>query len=104
MARSFATYKKWLIGIFYNCFKDAIKKQRYDSELDENIVVADTTGPDYRGFLELLRPLDDDAKTVFTLKYLYEYTNAEIAEMTGISERRLKEDIRQGKELINEQI
>lgn len=48
--------------------------------------------------------MDDDAKTVFTLKYLYEYTNAEIAEMTGISERRLKEDIRQGKELINEQI
>lgn len=97
-------YKKWLIGIFYNCFKDAIKKQRYDSELDENIVAPDNTGPDYSGFLDLLRPLEDDAKTVFILKYLYEYTNAEIAEMTGIPERRLKEDIRQGKELINEQI
>ena len=76
----------------------------YSTLVLNGLAVADTTGPDYRGFLELLRPLDDDAKTVFTLKYLYEYTNAEIAEMTGISERRLKEDIRQGKELINEQI
>lgn len=72
--------------------------------MDENIVAPDNTGPDYSGFLDLLRPLEDDAKTVFILKYLYEYTNAEIAEMTGIPERRLKEDIRQGKELINEQI
>ncbi|EJW21890.1 hypothetical protein IMCC14465_02840 [alpha proteobacterium IMCC14465] len=97
-------YKKWLIGIFYNCFKDAVKKQRYDGALDENMVASENSAADYSGFLDLLRPLDEDTKTVFTLKYLYEYTNAEIAEITGITERRLKENIRRGKEIINEQI
>ena len=97
-------FKKWLIGIFYNSFKDAIRKNRHDEALDENMVSQTTIEPSYASFFDLIKYLTDDEKVVFTLKYIYEYSNSEISEITNIKERQLKEVIKNGKGKISEQL
>ena len=63
-----------------------------------------TIEPSYASFFDLIKYLTDDEKIVFTLKYIYEYSNSEISEITNIKERQLKEVIKNGKGKISEQL
>ena len=66
-----------------------------------------TIEPSYASFFDLIKYLTDDEKVVFTLKYIYEYSNSEISEIseiTNIKERQLKEVIKNGKGKISEQL
>ena len=88
------SYKHWLTGITVNCFKDMLlKEQRYTS-LD--VIEESTHSPDLDGdseFFNLIKPLTDDEKILFTLKYIYEYQNNEIAELLGRKTGTVKSQI-----------
>ena len=88
------SYKHWLTGITVNCFKDMLlKEQRYTS-LD--VIEESTHSPDVDGdseFFNLIKPLTDDEKILFTLKYIYEYQNNEIAELLGRKTGTVKSQI-----------
>ena len=71
-----------MTGITVNCFKDMlIKEQRYTSL---ELVEESAHSPDLdcnSEFFDLIKPLTEDEKILFTLKYIYEYRNNEIAEL-----------------------
>ena len=49
-----------------------------------DVIEESTHSPDLDGdseFFNLIKPLTDDEKILFTLKYIYEYQNNEIAEL-----------------------
>jgi RNA polymerase sigma-70 factor (ECF subfamily) len=70
-----------------------LKEQRYTS-LD--VIEESTHSPDVDGdseFFNLIKPLTDDEKILFTLKYIYEYQNNEIAELLGRKTGTVKSQI-----------
>ena len=70
-----------------------LKEQRYTS-LD--VIEESTHSPDLDGdseFFNLIKPLTDDEKILFTLKYIYEHQNNEIAELLGRKTGTVKSQI-----------
>ncbi|MDG1818536.1 MAG: RNA polymerase sigma factor [Porticoccaceae bacterium] len=74
-------YKYWLTGIAVNCFKDMIRKEQQYTGLDT--VHEPSYSPQLEGnteFFNLIKPLTEDEKILFTLKYIYEYQINDIAD------------------------
>jgi RNA polymerase sigma-70 factor, ECF subfamily len=92
--KSFNTKKKfrqWLTGIAVNCYKDlSHKENRYLSleVMDEPSYTPEFGGNS--GFYELIRPLTEEERTIFTLRYIYEYRIDEIAETVGLKSGTVK--------------
>jgi len=75
-------YKHWLTGIAVNCYKDLIRKEHQHLSLDANGELSYT--PYLEGnmdFFNLIKPLTEDEKILFTLKYVYEYQINAIADL-----------------------
>ncbi len=88
------TYKYWLTGIAVNCFKDMIKKDQKYTDLDSG------SEPSYSpqlegntGFFDLIAPLTEDEKILFTLKYIYEYQINDIADFLDLKPGTVKSKI-----------
>jgi len=45
------------------------------------------------GFFELIKPLAENERTIFTLRYVYEYQIDEIAEVVGLKSGTVKSKI-----------
>ncbi|HIF73607.1 MAG TPA: RNA polymerase sigma factor [Porticoccaceae bacterium] len=87
-------FKHWLTGIAINCYKDLIQKENqrlpidvidepvYKSNLEGNI-----------DFFNLIKPLAEDEKIIFTLKYVYEYQINEIANLLNLKPGTVKSKI-----------
>ena len=91
-------FKKWLLSILYNSFKDIVSKRKAHELFNEDEHISSRLEPDNSGFYDLINPLNEKEQFIFTLKYIYEYTMKEISEMTRIKERALKEMIKEAKE------
>ena len=75
-------FKHWLTGIAVNCYKDLIQKE--SQYLSLNIKDEPNYTPHLEGntdFFNLIKPLNEDEKVLFTLKYVYEYQVNEIADL-----------------------
>ena len=75
-------FKHWLTGIAVNCYKDLIQKE--NQHLSLNIKDEPSYTPHLEGntdFFNLIKPLNEDEKILFTLKYVYEYQVNEIADL-----------------------
>ena len=88
------TYKHWLTGIAVNCFKDMIKKDNQYTNLDVG------NEPNYlpslegnADFFNLVKPLREDEKTLFILKYIYDYQINEIADFLDMKSGTVKSKI-----------
>ena len=88
------TYKHWLTGIAVNCFKDILlKEQRYAPLDDTNEASYSPRLEDNSDFFNLIQPLDDNEKIMFTLKYVYDYRTQEIADVLGLKTGTVKSKI-----------
>ena len=88
------TYKHWLTGIAVNCFKDMVQKQR--SYADLHAGNEPSYSPDLSGnqdFFDLLKPLTEDEKILFTLKYVYDYQISDIANFLDLKAGTVKSKI-----------
>jgi len=88
------TYKHWLTGIAVNCFKDMIKKDNQYTDLD--VSNEPSYSPSLEGnadFFNLVKPLPEDEKTLFILKYIYDYQINEIADFLGMKSGTVKSKI-----------
>ena len=88
------TYKHWLTGIAVNCFKDIrLKEQRYAALDDTNEASYSPRLEENSDFFNLIQPLDDNEKIMFTLKYVYDYRTQEIADVLGLKTGTVKSKI-----------
>lgn len=79
-------FKHWLTGIAVNCFKDIVKKENQYLSLPEHYEPFITPNhAENLDFFNLIKPLTHEEKTIFTLKYVYEYQTAEIAEFMNLN-------------------
>ena len=88
------TYKHWLTGIAVNCFKDMIKKDNQYTDLD--IGNEPDYSPNLEGnadFFKLIKPLNEDEKIVFILRYVYDYQINEIADLLDLKSGTVKSKI-----------
>jgi RNA polymerase sigma-70 factor (ECF subfamily) len=75
-------FKHWLTGIAVNCYKDLIQKE--NQHLSLNTKDEPSYIPHLEGnidFFNLIKPLNEDEKVLFILKYVYEYQVNEIADL-----------------------
>ena len=87
-------FKHWLTGIAINCYKDLIQKE--NQRLPNDVI----DEPDYKpnlesniDFFNLIKPLAEDEKIIFTLKYVYEYQINEIANLLNLKPGTVKSKI-----------
>ncbi|ETN92594.1 Sigma-W factor [Gammaproteobacteria bacterium MOLA455] len=88
------TYKYWLTGIAVNCFKDMIKKEQKYTDLEagnEPSYVPQLEGN--TGFFCLIKPLTEDEKILFTLKYIYDYQVSDLADFLDLKPGTVKSKI-----------
>ena len=88
------TYKHWLTGIAVNCFKDMIKKDNQYTDLD--IGNEPNYSPNLEGntdFFKLIKPLSEDEKILFILRYIYDYQINEIADFLDLKSGTVKSKI-----------
>ena len=87
-------FKQWLTGVAVNCYKDLSRKEgRYLSleAIDEPSYTPDLEGN--TGFFELIKPLAEDERAIFTLRYVYDYQINEIAEVVDLKSGTVKSKI-----------
>ena len=88
------TYKHWLTGIAVNCFKDVNKKEQQYTDLDiGNEPSYSPQLEENTDFFKLIKPLADDEKILFTLKYIYEYQISDIADFLDLKSGTVKSKI-----------
>ena len=88
------TYKHWLTGIAVNCFKDMIKKDNQYTDLD--VGNEPNYSPNLEGnadFFKLIKPLSEDEKILFILRYIYDYQINEIADFLDLKSGTVKSKI-----------
>jgi RNA polymerase sigma-70 factor (ECF subfamily) len=76
------SFKLWLTRIAVNSFKDLITKENQYSSNESPIESSHT--PKLEGdqdFFNLIRPLSEDEKAIFILRFIYEYQVNEIGEL-----------------------
>ena len=87
-------YKHWLTGIAVNCFKDMAQKERRYTALLYDVEPSYSPHPEGNAdFFNLIKPLTEDEKIIFTLKYLYEYKITEIADFLDLKLGTVKSKI-----------
>ena len=76
------SFKHWLTGIAINGFKDLITKENQYSSYES--AMEPSHAPELEGdqdFFNLIRPLSEEEKTIFILRFIYEYQVNEIGEL-----------------------
>jgi RNA polymerase sigma-70 factor (ECF subfamily) len=87
-------FKHWLTGIAVNCYKDLIRKENQYLSLE--VIDEPSYTPHLGGntdFFNLIKPLTEDEKALFTLRYVYEYHINEIADFLGLKSGTVKSRI-----------
>ena len=88
------TYKYWLTGIAVNCFRDMIKKEQKYTDLGSGS--EQSYSPQLEGntgFFDLIKPLTEDEKILFTLKYIYDYQINDMADFLDLKPGTVKSKI-----------
>ena len=85
------SFKHWLTRIAVNSFKDLITKENQYSSNESPIESSHT--PKLEGdqdFFNLIRPLSEDEKAIFILRFIYEYQVNEIGELLTMKSGTVK--------------
>jgi len=97
------SFKHWLTGIAVNCFKDALKQQRSYVDID---TVSELTHEPELGedseFFRLIRPLGPEDRALFTLRYVYDHTVDEIAQLTSLRAGTVKSKLSRAMEVLRQ--
>lgn len=79
-------FKNWLTRIAINNFNDMCRENSKYQHLENEETVADESQNKEVSddFFQLIRPLTIEQRTLITLKYIYEYSNQEIASLMSL--------------------
>ena len=73
-------FRVWLATIAINCFRTEVKKHaKYNLEENMDHISANEQRGDNQDFYKLISHLSADERTILTMKYIYDYKNADIA-------------------------
>lgn len=93
-ARAEDRFRNWLTGIATNCFKDLVKTEARYQPLDSCPEPAkDPRHESSRDFYDLIKPLSSEERTLFVLRYIYDYQITEIAAFTQLNAGTVKSKI-----------
>ena len=101
-------FKNWLTGIAINNFNDICRDNSKYQNLENEQTIADGTQSREASddFFRLISPLTIEQRTLITLKYVYEYSNQEIASLMslklGTVKSKLNRSLNRLKQLENE--
>lgn len=101
-------FKTWMIRILINKCKDILKQQKRDV-LIENIqdfdgYAKDVTAEESKGFVELIEPLKEQDRSIFTLYYVYGMKVREIAAYMDMKEGTVSARLKRGRETLKNEI
>lgn len=103
--RQDAYFKTWMIRILINHCKDILRKQK------RNIPVwpipepeGQETGEGDQQFRELIEPLREQDRSIFTLYYVYGMKVKEIAEFMEMKENTVATRLRRGRETLRDEM
>ena len=97
------SYKHWLTGIAVNCFKDACKSEQSYVELGDGEEPSHTPElGENSEFYRLIKPLIAEERTLFTLRYIYDYSVDEIAALTDLKPGTVKSKLSRAMEVLRQ--
>jgi RNA polymerase sigma-70 factor (ECF subfamily) len=98
------SYKHWLTGIAVNCFRDAVKKEQAYTGLETINEPMYTPELEEGGseFFRLIKPLDPEHRSLFTLRYVYDHSVDEIAELTQLNAGTVKSKLSRAMEVLRQ--
>lgn len=96
-----AYFKTWMIRILINNCKDMIRKRKGDVSIEvmpqmEDQAVQDST----QGFREMIEPLSEKDRSIFTLYYVYGLKLKEIASCMEMNENTVASRLKRGREML----
>lgn len=103
--RQDAYFKTWMIRILINHCKDILKKQKRSISV-EDIPAAEprATGDGDRKFRELIEPLREQDRSIFTLYYVYGLKVKEIAACMEMKENTVATRLKRGRETLRDEL
>lgn len=98
-----AYFKTWMIRILINNCKDMIRKKKGDVSIEvmpeiENQAVQQQT----EGFREMIEPLKEKDRSIFTLYYVYGLKVKEIAACMEMNENTVTSRLKRGRETLRQ--
>ena len=97
------SYKHWLTGIAVNCFKDALKQQPLHIDIDTvNEPSHEPELGEDSEIVRLIRPLEPEDRALFTLRYVYDHTVDEIAQLTSLKAGTVKSKLSRAMEVLRQ--
>lgn len=96
-----AYFKTWMIRILINNCKDILKSRKRLMPAEE---ISERTAPEgshmTAGFEELIEPLKEQDRSIFTLYYVYGLKVKEIASCMGLKENTVLSRLKRGREVL----
>lgn len=100
-----AYFKTWMIRILINHCKDILRKQKrsiFMEDVDRLEDGAQSGGE--REFQELIEPLKEQDRSIFTLYYVYGMKVKEIAACMGMKENTVTTRLKRGRDALRDEI
>lgn len=100
-----AYFKTWMIRILINNCKDILRKQKRYVPVEE---MPEEAGKNSRGemleFQELVEPLGEQDRSIFTLYYVYGMKSKEIAAYMNMKENTVLSRLKRGREALRNEM
>jgi len=88
-------FRSWLATIAINCFRTEFKKNsKYNLEENMEHVASDDKSSSDRDFYKIISILSTEERTILTMKYIYDYKNADIAKVLNMNLNTVKSVIK----------
>ncbi len=102
--RQDAYFKTWMIRILINNCKDILGKQKRCVSMEEAPEPESREGSGMQEFNELIEPLKDQDRSIFTLYYVYGMKVKEIASYMEMKENTVATRLKRGRETLRKEM
>lgn len=100
-----AYFKTWMIRILMNCCKDILRKQKRSVSMDTVRGLEDCASDNGEwNFKELIEPLKEQDRSIFTLYYVYGMKIKEIAAHMEMKENTVATRLKRGREMLRDEM
>lgn len=100
-----AYFRTWMIRILINNCKDILQTQRKNVPVEEMPEIGEESSfGDIREFRELIEPLGEQDRSIFTLYYVYGMKVKEIAADMGMKENTVLSRLKRGREALRDEM
>lgn len=95
----------WVVAVTKNAALDILRKERRDLPMDEEVRNQMPAAPEEGGFralVEIIRRMPETYRSVLELRFLTEWSHAEIARELNITEGAVKTRVARGRQMLIE--